>query len=363
VQKFVKFRPQEKGDFLNILNQRVNLYFKEAKKSKNADWRMVLKTTIMFLVFFVPYGFIVTGAIESGWMVVLLYSIMGVGTAGIGLGVMHDAVHGAYFKSQKFNKMMGLSMYMIGGSAINWRIQHNVLHHTYTNIDSMDDDITPKFILRFSPHTELRSYHKYQHIYAWFLYTLTTLLWVVSKDIVQLRSFKERGLLEKQGVSYIRAMLFVVFSKIVYISYTLVLPLFLTSVGWGFVVIGFIIMHLVAGISLGLIFQPAHLTEKVTFPLPNENNMIEQSWAEHQLYTSSNFANENKFITWFAGGLNYQIEHHLYPTVCHVHYKAISKIVRKTAAEFKLPYIANETFFGALKSHSRTLQHLGTHAA
>jgi len=362
VQNFVKFKPQEKGDFLNTLNQRVNLFFKETKKSRNADWRMILKTFIMFMIFFVPYGFIVAGVMESGWMIVLLYSMMGVGTAGIGLGVMHDAVHGAYFKSPKFNKMMGLSMYMIGGSAINWRIQHNVLHHTYTNIDSMDDDITPKFILRFSPHTKLRAYHKYQHIYAWFLYTLTTLLWVVSKDIVQLRSFKERGLLKGQGVNYTRAMLFVVLSKVVYISYTLVLPLLFSGVGWGFVVSGFILMHFVAGISLGVIFQPAHLTEEVAFPLPNEDHKIEKSWAEHQMFTTSNFANENKIVTWFAGGLNYQIEHHLYPRVCHVHYKAISKIVRETAAEFKLPYIANETFIGALKSHSRTLHYLGTHS-
>jgi len=147
-----------------------------------------------------------------------------------------------------------------------------------------------------------------------------------------------------------------------YVSYTLVIPILFAGVGTGFVVFGFILMHLVAGLSLGLIFQPAHLMEEVAFPLPDNDNKIEKRWAEHQMLTTANYANENKFITWFAGGLNYQIEHHLYPRVCHVHYKAISKIVRKTATEFKLPYIASETFIGALKSHSRTLQHLGTHA-
>ncbi len=314
----------------------------------------------MFLLYFVPYAFVVSGTVQFGWQILLLFAAMGVGTTGIGLSVMHDAVHGAYFNSNKLNRLMGLSMNLIGGSALNWRIQHNVLHHTYTNIDSLDDDITPKFILRFSPHTKLRSYHKYQYIYAWFLYTLTTLSWVISKDLVQLNSYNKRGLLEKQGVSYRKALLSVFISKLIYVSYTLVVPILFSGAAWWIIVVGFIIMHVVAGFSMGIVFQPAHLTEEVIFPLPDEKNMIDRSWAEHQLYTTANFAKDNKFITWFVGGLNYQIEHHLFPNVCHVHYKAISKIVQQTAKEFKLPYIANETFFGALKAHKRTLQMLGT---
>lgn len=357
MKNYVKFKRQEKGDFSFELQKRVNQYFKSNNISKQSDWRMWLKTLIMFSLLFVPYGFILTGTLSAGH-VLTMYAIMGIGTAGIGLGVMHDAVHGAYFKSTKLNKLLGVSMNMIGGSALNWKIQHNVLHHTYTNIDGMDDDITPKFILRFSPHSTLKSYHKYQYIYAWFLYSLTTLSWVISKDLVQLKQYNEKGLIEKQGISYGRALFLLILSKTLYVTYMVVLPVFFGGVSGGIIFAGFVLMHLIAGLSMGLIFQPAHLAEEVNFPLPEDNN-IEMTWAEHQLYTSANFANKNWFITWFAGGLNYQIEHHLFPNVCHVHYPRISKIVRETASEYSLPYINNETFFGALRSHRETLKYLG----
>jgi len=359
VVKTVKFEPAKKDDFFSTLKQRANLYFAERKISKHANGAMILKTIIMFSIYFIPYGFILSGTLTSPWQVILMFSIMGVGTAGIGLSVMHDAVHGAYSKSPAINRILSLSMNMIGGSALNWRIQHNVLHHTYTNIDGHDDDITPKFILRFSPHTELRGFHKYQYIYAWFLYGLTTLSWVIAKDIKQLKQYNERGLLKMQGISSGKALSILVVSKVVYVLYMLVLPIIFAGFAWWLIVAGFVLMHLIAGITMGLIFQPAHLTEHVSFPLPDDDGYIHKDWAAHQMFTTANFANKNPLVTWFAGGLNFQIEHHLFPNVCHVHYKRLSQIVKQTAEEFGLPYYAQPTFSSALISHARMLKKLG----
>jgi len=355
----IRFEPPVKPDFFATLKQRVNAYFKDSGKSKNANGYMVLKTIIMFTIFLVPYGFILSGMFTSGWFVVLMYTIMGVGTTGIGLAVMHDAVHGAYSKSPVINKILSLSMNLIGGSPLNWKIQHNVLHHTYPNIDGYDDDITPKFVLRFSPHTELKEYHKYQYIYAWFLYGLTTLSWVIAKDINQLTKYNNQGLIRKVGSNYGKALTFIVISKLVYITYTLILPIIFGGVGWGFVLFGFILMHLIAGIMMGLVFQPAHLMEDLKFPLPDNQGKMHNNWAAHQMYTTANFANKNAFITWFVGGLNFQIEHHLFPNICHVHYPKLSLIVKKTASEFDLPYYSQQSFSMALASHARTLKKLG----
>lgn len=357
--KTVKFDPHKKDDFYSTVKKRANSYFNEENRSKNANGAMILKTIIMFSIYLIPYGFILSGTLISAWQVILMYSIMGIGTAGIGLAVMHDALHGAYSKSPAINRILGLSMNFIGGSRLNWRIQHNVLHHTFTNIDGHDDDISPKYILRFSPHTPLKSFHKYQYIYAWFLYGLTTLSWIIAKDIKQLKLFHDRGLLKTQGTSLGKALRYLVLSKIFYVSYMIVLPLIFAGFGWGIVIGGFVLMHLIAGIIMGLIFQPAHLTENVEFPLPDSKGFIHKDWAAHQMYTTANYANRNPLVTWFAGGLNFQIEHHLFPNVCHVHYKRLSEIVKEAAQEFGLPYYSQPTFTSALKSHAIMLKKFG----
>ena len=357
--KIVKFEPPIKDDFFSTVKKRANSYFNEKKLSKHANGAMISKTIIMFSIYFIPYGILLSGTLTSAWQVILMFSIMGVGTAGIGLAVMHDAVHGAYSKSPAINKFLSMSMHIIGGSALNWKIQHNVLHHTYTNINGHDDDISPKYILRFSPHTELHGFHKYQYIYAWFLYGLTTLSWVIAKDIKQIYQFAERGLLKMQGITRGKAMTNLVISKVFYVLYMIVIPLIFVGFAWGVIIGGFILMHVIAGFIMGLIFQPAHLTEHVLFPLPSDDGYIHKEWAEHQMFTTANYANRNPLVTWFAGGLNFQIEHHLFPNVCHVHYKRLSRIVKETAKEYGLPYYEQPTFSSALMSHARMLKKFG----
>lgn len=355
----IKFSRPEQGDFFSVLNRRVNAYFTDQGISRYANTAMIVKTIIMLSLYVVPYIFIVTQTISSPAWVMLLWITMGIGMSGIGLSVMHDANHGAYSRHNWVNNMVGYTLNFLGGNMMNWRIQHNVLHHSFTNVDGHDEDIEPKGALRFSPHQPHKPMHRYQHIYAWALYSLMTVMWVTIKEFRQLSRWKEEGLLEAQGRTYGGLMAEMALSKIVYYAYILVLPLVVSPVHWGITVSGFIIMQLIAGLILSLVFQPAHVVPSSEYPLPDDTGTIETTWAIHQLATTANFAPKNRILSWFVGGLNYQIEHHLFPNVCHIHYKKIAPIVKQTAKEFGLPYHESPTFRKALAEHAKQLYDLG----
>lgn len=348
-------------DFAKKLNQRVNQYFKEKGISKYGNWQMYVKTLAMFVMYFGPFVAVVWLQ-PSMPVAIVLCAIMGMGMAGIGLGVMHDAIHGSYSNKQWINKLMGYSLNVVGGNAINWRIQHNVKHHTYTNVDDHDEDIAPKAMLRLSPNSELKPAHKYQHVYAWFVYCLGSFFWVTFKDFIKFIAYYKEGSLQKNVKSVSVELAILLVTKIVYYSYIFGLPLLLTDFTFAQIFTGFLIMHLFCGLGLAVIFQPAHLMEEVEYPGPNANGQLQYSWTVHQLYTTINFANDNLLLNWYAGGLNFQIEHHLFPNICHVHYRNLAPIVRETAAEFNLPYHAKPGFFEALSAHTHQLKLLGSPA-
>ncbi len=359
-RKILRFKNGLHEEFNKTLNQRVNEYFKESDIGRHANLEMVLKTIFMFTLYLSPYFLVLFGVVKSAWLFYIMTFVMGLGKAGIGLSVMHDANHGAYSKKKWVNTLIGYSLNLLGGNATNWKIQHNVKHHTYTNVAGMDEDISPKGgVLRFNPFSELKKYHKWQFIYAWFLYGLMTISWIIVKDVIQFVDYTKNGLLKKQTKSVPRAWAWLIFSKLLYYTYMVVLPVLFTSFAWYHIVAGFFIMHYVAGFTLGIIFQPAHVIEGSSFEDAKEIEVVEENWAVHQLKTTCNFAQKNKILSWYVGGLNYQIEHHLFPNVCHVHYKKIAKIVRKTANEFNIPYKSYPTFMSALVSHGKMLYALG----
>lgn len=345
--------------FTNTLNKRVNDYFKENGISKYGNATMYVKTVVMLSLYIIPYILIILmqPPVFIAW---LLTIVMGVGMAGIGLSIMHDAIHGSYSRHKWVNKMLGYTLNLVGGNAINWKIQHNVKHHTYTNVEDHDEDISPKLVLRFSPNSEMSGMHKYQYIYAWFFYGLGTLFWVTFKDFIKFYNYHKEGLLEKNSKSIASEILVLVVTKIVYYSYIIAIPVFFTEYSGWQIFAGFLMMHFVGGMGLAVIFQPAHLMEEVKYPAPDAAGNMKYSWTVHQLHTTINFATANRFLGWFAGGLNFQIEHHLFPHVCHVHYHKISEIVESTAKEFELPYYHKPTFTGALGAHINMLKWLGT---
>ncbi|HMR84914.1 MAG TPA: acyl-CoA desaturase [Niabella sp.] len=313
----------------------------------------------MLLLYFVPLGIICFGDITYTWHLFALFILSGFGMAGVGMGIMHDALHGSYSKSKTLNKWMGYTMNLIGASDEVWKLQHNVLHHSFTNIDEHDDDINAPFFLRFSPHAKKNRLHPFQHYYVWLFYGLSTISWITSKDFIRLHRYKNLGLV-KGKAEYRRLLLRIIFWKLIYFSYVLVLPLLLTSFAPWIVILAFLMMHFVTGFCISIVFQTAHVMPDTSYPLPDSAGKLEHERLVHQLATTCNFAPRSRLFSWLIGGLNFQIEHHLFPHISHVHYKHIAPIVRQTTEEFGIPYYSYSTFFSAVKSHSMMLRKLGS---
>lgn len=354
----IKFAKNHNEEFYKVLKQRVADYFKTTNLTRHGNAGMVVKTVVMLTLYIVPFLSIVL-FFQNPWLIFVMWILMGFGMAGIGLGVMHDANHGAYSKNQAVNKVLGYVIAIIGGHDVNWRIQHNVLHHTYTNITGMDEDINPGKVMRFSPHETRRAAHKFQHIYAWFLYGMMTILWATTKDFKQIFRYKKLELLETQNVKFGTSLTILILTKVVYYSVILGLPLIFSPMVWWGTVICFFLMHFICGVILGAIFQPAHVVPSSNYPLPDASGNIEADWAVNQLYNTANFAPGARLFSWYVGGLNYQVEHHLFPNICHIHYRKISEIVRATAMEYNLPYNSQKTFGKALSLHTKMLYNLG----
>ena len=187
-----------------------------------------------------------------------------------------------------------------------------------------------------------------------------TLYWFLAKDFEQLFRYRGKNLLEGQGLTFNQALTQIILVKSIYAVVTLILPLIFLPFAWWQITLGFLLMHFISGLILALIFQPAHVIEETEFFMPDKDISVENNWAIHQLLTTSNFAQKSRIFSWLVGGLNFQVEHHLFPHICHVHYRNLSKIVKQTAEEYNIPYYQHETFRGAVTSHFKLLHALGT---
>lgn len=354
----VKFVETPRTDFFKVLRGRVNAYFDQNNIARTGDYRMVLKSVAMLTMYLAPFALVLTGWLPA-WATLLCLVMMGLGVACVGMSVMHYANHGAYSSNPVVNNIMGRTIYLLGGSRFTWKIQHNILHHTYTNIYGLDEDIHDKPILRLSPHGRLGFLHRYQHIYGFLLYGLATLGWSLNKDFVQLIRYSKNGLTQGSGGDPRVEMYKLIASKVFYYMLLMGLPLLITGYGFGWIFLGFLVMHFTSGLVLTTIFQLAHLVEDMEHPQPGEDGIIENGWAIHQLQTTSNFAKKNKILSWYVGGLNYQVEHHLFHNICHIHYSKIAPIVKQTAEEYGIAYHEMDTFWQALASHWRILRQIG----
>ena len=354
-----RFSRKESKMFFQTLNQRVNQYFKEKKIAKTGNWKLYLKTIVMFTILIAPFVLILSLNI-SDWFKLLLTILIGIGMAGVGMNVMHDGNHGSFSKYPWINKLMGSSIYMLAGNVFNWKIQHNILHHTYTNIKDHDEDLEAGVVLRFSKHAEWKPHHRFQHLYFVLLYGLLTLKWAIISDFVKLTRYQEMNISYANSRSLSYQWVGLIISKIVYFSFWIVLPIFVFNIVWWKVLVGFFVMHYTAGLILSLVFQLAHVIGEADMPLPDsKTGDMKNSWAVHQLKTTVNFSTKNRIINWFTGGLNHQIEHHIFPHISHIHYTKISKIVKQTACEFNLPYNEYKTTRSAIFSHFKFLKQMG----
>ena len=357
--KNIKFisNDRQQNKFAIAVRKNVTNYFREKGISTKGNLQMTIKTITMLSIYIVPFVLILIIPI-SIWVAIPLTILIGIGMAGIGMCVMHDAAHGSYSNKDWINKLLSATMYLLGSNVYNWKIQHNYLHHTYTNVDGYDQDIDSKGPLRLSQFAPIRKIHKYQHIHAFFFYGLMTISKLI-RDFVQLAEFNKRGITRKHHMHPVLEYSKLVTIKLLYVFVFIGLPILLTSYSWWQVLMGFLIMHWTAGFILSTVFQLAHVVEGLPQIVPNKEGIIESDWAIHEVQTTSDFARDNLLLNFYIGGLNFQIEHHLFPKICHIHYIKIAPIVEKTAKEFGLDYNLKPSLTSALHSHYCKLKELG----
>jgi linoleoyl-CoA desaturase len=345
--------------FIRELRRRVDAYFERTGHKRRDCPKMYFKTATILAWFFGAY-FLLLFAVHSLWLIVPLAIILGVALAAIGFNIQHDAGHKAYSDRQWVNKIMALTLDLMGGSSYLWDWKHNSFHHTYPNIDGHDDDINVGLLGRLSPHQTRLPFHRAQGIYLWSLYGLLAIKWHFVDDFYQIAV----GRIGAHKIPRPRGTDLLIFigGKIAFFSMALAIPMLLHP--WWAVLGVYAIAAFVSGVVLSIVFQLAHCVEEADFPSPVLNAdgagvHMETDWAVHQVQTTVDFARENRWISWFVGGLNFQIEHHLLSKICHVHYPALSKLVEETCREFGVRYAAHKSFFSAVASHYRWLVLMG----
>ena len=361
--KRLKFSRTADLEFVETLKARVAQYFIDKNVSKHGNGQMVLKTVTLLLLYLTPLTLIILGVVSNPFILFLMWVMMAIGMIGIGMSIMHDANHGSYSAHPKVNKVLGYLINLVGGSAIVWKIQHNVLHHSFTNIEGHDGDIDTGGILRLSPNSKHRWIHRLQAFYAWFLYGMMTINWATFKDFLQIFDFRKRGLTVKGNGKFTMQVTRMTLSKLAYWAVVLFLPMWLNPAAWWVTLLFFLTMHFIAGVFSATVFQGAHVMPDAVCQAAPEDGKVDESWFVHQLRTTCNFSPKSRVFSWFVGGLNYQIEHHLFPSISHVHYRKLSKIVRQTAQEYNIPYHVYPNFMVVLWQHAKHLWFLGNRPA
>ncbi len=343
------------NSFYATLRREVDQYFEKNNLAKTGNTQLFLKTIIFFSLSVLLYVWLVFFTPASIALSLLLCVIAGLNMAFIGFNIMHDASHGSYSASPKVSNLLSYSMNYLGSVVFFWNTKHNILHHTYTNIDGVDADIVQTKLLRLAPTQQWRPLHKIQHIYAPFLYALAHAVWIFQNDFEKYFSQKVLNMpIRNFGIK--QHFIFWI-TKILYTVAYVVIPIWM--LGPVVALTGFAVVSLVCGFTLTIVFQLAHVVEITEFEDGVNGIEIENEWAVHQVNTTADFAMDNKVVSWFLGGLNFQVEHHLFPKISHVHYPALQKIVKKCCEECNVQYRSFDTLGAAVQSHLRMMKAMG----
>lgn len=340
--------------FQGELRKRVEHYFRSTGKRPRDCPRMYVKTAALFVWLIGSYVVLLCGPVW--WLAVPLALSLGLAVAAVGFNVQHDGGHRAYSDRPWVNRLMACTLDLLGGSSYVWSHKHNAIHHTYTNITGHDDDINIGWLGRLSPHQPRRWFHRLQHLYLWALYGLLPIKWVLFDDFRNVII----GRIGAHKFARPRGWDLALFlgGKAVFYTLAFVVPLLIHP--WWVVLPIYAVMSFAQGLALAIVFQMAHCVEEASFPLPGaDTGRLATPWAVHQVETTVDFARGNRLVSWLVGGLNFQIEHHLFPRICHIHYPALSRLVEETCREFGLRYVAHETFLGGVVSHFRWLRRMG----
>ena len=342
--------------FFQSLKEAADNYFIGKGIRRTGDGRLYIKTGILFTTAFAIYFFILFFSFPV-WLIVPLGCLFGFTSACIGFNVMHDANHGSYSSDQRLNNLLGLTLNALGGNNFIWKFKHNIIHHTYPNVDGMDDDINKSPFIRMCSSQRWMPVHRVQHFYTPLLYAISSILWVLIQDFE--KYFRHKIQNTELPEMKLRDHFIFWISKVLYIFFYVALPVLL--IGWSNWLLFFLSLHVWLGFTLSVVFQLAHVVEETTFEFASSGEItrIENEWAIHQVKTTSNFSPNSRIISWFVGGLNYQIEHHLFPRVSHIHYPALSRIVKEKCEAFNLPYNCVPSFRLAVASHFKLIRQLG----
>jgi linoleoyl-CoA desaturase len=337
------------------VRRRVDEYFRSSGRRQRDCPQMYVKTAIIVACFAAAYVLLVLVA-QTWWQALPLAILVGLTTAGIGFNIQHDGGHHAYSDYPWVNKLMSMTLDLIGGSSYLWHWKHVVFHHTYVNITGHDTDIDLGFFGRLTPHQKRFKFHRWQHWYLWPLYGIMAIKWQMFDDFHDVL----RGRIGEHRISRPRGWELVIFlaGKALFFALAFGIPLLFHPV-WA-VLVYYAVAALVVGMVLSVVFQLAHCVEEAAFPLPRpDSGRIDNAWAIHQVETTVEFARRSRVVAWLLGGLNFQIEHHLFPRVCHVNYPAISELVEATCRKFGVRYTEHESFRSGLASHFRWLRRMG----
>lgn len=342
------------SELRRTLRTRVNEHFSENGLQKRDQGAMYLKTATIFLWLAASYGVLVFAPVPA-WVRAVAAVSLGLAAAGVGFSVMHDAGHRAYSKSKRVNSLLFLSIDLLGASSYVWNIKHNIIHHSFANIDEHDDDIDVGWLARLSPEQDRHSFHRFQHFYIWPLYGFLMFKWHFFDDFYSWGTGRigQRKMQRPKG----RDALTLILGKLVWFTLAFVVPSFFFPIPW--VIATYFLFSIVLGLVMAVVFQLAHCVEEAHFPPVPQDMKMETDWATHQLMTTVDFGRDNRLLSWYIGGLNFQVEHHLFPGISHIHYPAISKIVEQTCVEYGIPYLSQPTFLGGIRSHYRHLRAMG----
>ncbi|MGI9534677.1 MAG: fatty acid desaturase family protein [Thermodesulfobacteriota bacterium] len=348
----IRFAPH--SEFEKELNKRVNAYFKNTSNKKKDCFNMYLKSFRAISWVIVSYCLIVFAGLPV-WGIILASVSISLALNALSFNVMHDAIHGAYSKHKIVNKLMGHWLDLIGGSSYLWHSKHNYYHHSYTNITGHDDDVDVGIFARFTPHQKKYFFHRFQHIYIWLLYGFLAIKWHLIDDFYVYFTEKLNGHYIERPKGMDAVILFG--GKLFFFIIVFVVPSLYYPVPY---VIGFyVLIAMIQGVIMSVVFQLAHCVEEAEFPMQDEESgIMDRTWIVHQISTTVDFARGNKFLTWYLGGLNYQVEHHLYPRICHLNYPDMACIVEDTCKEYGVPYTAHSGFLNGLRSHYNWLREL-----
>eukprot|EP00250_Pteridium_aquilinum_P004280 c14504_g1_i1 orf=313-1734(+) len=357
----INYEQAGKEDFYLTLKKRVESHFKKMKVNPRVHPHMFLKSLAILATYLLSYYLTFYWA---GSFVISLMAAMATGflAAEVGICIQHDANHGAYSDWRGLGYLMSASLDIVGASSFMWRQQHVVGHHSYTNVNGYDPDIrvNDPDLRRVTVEQPRRNYHYFQHWYLACLYGLLALKSVFVDDFLAYKS-SSIGPIKISKMTPLENCVFWG-GKLVYVLYMLVLPAIFSCHSGSRVAILYLTSQLIAGWTLALMFQVAHVVGGADFPVVEKSNgvsRVSQGWAALQVSTTNNFCTDSLFWTHISGGLNFQIEHHLFPGVCHLHYASIQPIVKETCKEFDVPYNNFPTFWSALGAHFEYLKTVG----